>query len=66
MIARQALSYLVSGNIPKRLGNAHPSIVPYSTFAASDDSLIIAVGNDGQFRKMAEAVGLSNLADDDR
>ena len=65
-MANQALAYLVSGNAPTRLGNAHPSIVPYSAFMASDQSLIIAVGNDGQFRKMAEAVGLSNLADDDR
>lgn len=57
---------MVSGNIPTRLGNAHPSIVPYSAFAASDDSLIIAVGNDGQFKRMANTIGLAHLGEDER
>lgn len=65
-MANQALSHLVSGAVPTRLGNAHPSIVPYSAFAAADQSLIIAVGNDSQFAKMAETVGLPHLAADAR
>ncbi|WP_312469100.1 CaiB/BaiF CoA-transferase family protein [Neobacillus sp.] len=48
-----ASNYLCSGEIPKRLGNAHPNIVPYQVFTASDGDFIIAVGNDRQYRKLA-------------
>lgn len=65
-MADQALSYLVSGQIPKRMGNDHSMIVPWSAFAASDESIIVAVGNDGQFARLAEALGLGFLGSDKR
>jgi crotonobetainyl-CoA:carnitine CoA-transferase CaiB-like acyl-CoA transferase len=48
------MNYLVSGVVPKRAGNAHQNIVPYQVFACGDGHLILAVGNDGQFRKFCE------------
>lgn len=63
VLANQALNYFVSGKAPTRLGNAHPNIVPYQVFAVKDGHLIIAVGNDGQFRKLCEVLGCSDLAD---
>lgn len=63
VLANQALNYFVSGKAPKRLGNAHPNIVPYQVFPASDGHLIIAVGNDGQFRRLCGVLGLPELAD---
>lgn len=57
-------NHLASGEEPSRHGNAHPNIVPYQTFAASDGDLVIAVGNDGQFARLLEVLGL--LDDDDR
>ena len=52
VLANQTLNYLVSGVAPGRLGNAHPSIVPYEVFPVADGHIIIAVGNDGQFRRL--------------
>ena len=63
VLGNQALSYLVSGVTPQRLGNAHPSIVPYEVFPVRDGHVIIAVGNDGQFRRLCGVLG---LADDER
>lgn len=57
-LANQALNYLVTGKVPVRTGNAHPTIVPYQTFRASDGHMIVAVGNDGQFARLCKAVGL--------
>ena len=57
-------AYLVDGRVPGRLGNAHPTIVPYETFPASDGWFILAVGNDGQFAKFCEAAGRPDLAAD--
>ena len=65
-LANQAMNYLNTGVSPKRLGNAHPNIVPYQDFPSADGNFIIAVGNDGQFRKLCEVAGLSALADDPR
>ncbi len=65
-LANVGSNYLVSGEVPRRLGTAHPSIVPYQAFQAADDSLIIAVGNDGQFVKFCAAVGRPDLATDPR
>lgn len=65
-LANQALNYLVSGQTPQRLGNAHPNIVPYQAFATSDGHLILAIGNDGQFIKFCEAAGMDALAKDAR
>jgi crotonobetainyl-CoA:carnitine CoA-transferase CaiB-like acyl-CoA transferase len=63
-LVNQGLNYLVSGEPPRRLGNAHPNIVPYQVFAAADGYLIVAVGNDGQFRRLAECLSAPGLADD--
>jgi crotonobetainyl-CoA:carnitine CoA-transferase CaiB-like acyl-CoA transferase len=65
-MANQALNYLVSGIAPKRMGNAHPNIVPYEAFEAADQYLIVAVGNDGQFARFVEVAGRPELAKDDR
>ncbi|WP_420549545.1 CaiB/BaiF CoA transferase family protein [Curvivirga sp.] len=65
-LANQALNYLASGNAPTRLGNAHPNIVPYQTFATSDGHMILAVGNDGQFVKFCEIAGIPEIAEDER
>ncbi|MGB0847725.1 MAG: CaiB/BaiF CoA transferase family protein, partial [Thiolinea sp.] len=51
-LANQAANYLVSGKAPKRMGNAHPNIVPYQAFATADGHFILAVGNDGQFERL--------------
>ena len=61
-----AQSYLADGVTPPRLGTAHAQIVPYQAFEASDGYFMLAVGNDAQFVRMAEAVGLPELAQDDR
>ena len=65
-MANQALNFLVTGNVPGRMGNAHPNIVPYEAFEASDMYLIVAVGNDGQFARFVDAAGQPELATDDR
>jgi crotonobetainyl-CoA:carnitine CoA-transferase CaiB-like acyl-CoA transferase len=65
-LANQASNYLVGGMIPTRLGNAHPNIVPYQSFVASDGHLIVAVGNDGQFRRFVTELGCPELAEDER
>lgn len=63
VLANQALNYFVSGNAPKRLGNAHPNIVPYQVFSVSDGHLIIAVGNDRQFGKLCKVLERPDLAE---
>lgn len=65
-LANQAMNYLATGVSPKRLGNAHPNIVPYQDFPSADGNFILAVGNDGQFRKFCEVADIANLADDPR
>jgi crotonobetainyl-CoA:carnitine CoA-transferase CaiB-like acyl-CoA transferase len=65
-LANQAMNYLATGVAPKRLGNAHPNIVPYQDFPSADGNFILAVGNDGQFRKFCEVAGIAGLADDQR
>jgi crotonobetainyl-CoA:carnitine CoA-transferase CaiB-like acyl-CoA transferase len=65
-LANQATNYLVGGLNPARLGNAHPNIVPYQSFVAKDGYLIVAVGNDGQFRRYCQVIGAPELADDER
>jgi crotonobetainyl-CoA:carnitine CoA-transferase CaiB-like acyl-CoA transferase len=66
MLANQALSFLVDGRAPGRLGNAHPTVVPYKTFEAKDGPIVIAVGNDGQFRSLCEVIGAAELPLDAR
>ena len=65
-LANQAMNYLNTGVSPKRLGNAHPNIVPYQDFPSADGNFIIAVGNDSQFRKLCDVAGLTALAEDPR
>ncbi|MFO0520730.1 MAG: CaiB/BaiF CoA transferase family protein [bacterium] len=65
-LSNQAMHYLVSGEIPPRIGNGHPSIVPYQTFRAKDGSIIVATGNDSQYRKLCTLIGSPGLADDPR
>ena len=62
VLANQAMNFLASGVAPKRLGNAHPNIVPYQTFAVADGHIIIAVGNDQQFARLCAVLGLEGLA----
>ncbi|WP_406806061.1 CaiB/BaiF CoA transferase family protein [Burkholderia semiarida] len=66
LLANMNTNFLASGKPPARWGNAHPNIVPYQTFQTSDGWIIVAVGNDGQFRKFVEAGGRPELADDAR
>ncbi|MDA0240453.1 MAG: CaiB/BaiF CoA-transferase family protein [Proteobacteria bacterium] len=62
----QGLNYLTSGVVPERLGNAHPNIVPYQVFSAADGDVVIAVGNDSQFKRFCDFAGVPELAVDDR
>ncbi|MEJ6813068.1 MAG: CaiB/BaiF CoA-transferase family protein [Octadecabacter sp.] len=64
--ANQAMNYLATDLSPKRLGNAHPNIVPYQVFDCADGHVIIAVGNDGQYRKFCEVLGVDVLGIDPR
>ena len=64
VLANQNLNYLVSGVAPQRMGNAHPNIAPYEVLPAADGHFILAVGNDGQFRKFCTVIGLDELAGD--
>ncbi|MDP4593388.1 MAG: CoA transferase [Beijerinckiaceae bacterium] len=66
VLGYQALNYFVSGNEPRRMGNGHPNIVPYDVFPVADGDIIIATGNNSQFRKFCEALGQPGLADDPR
>jgi crotonobetainyl-CoA:carnitine CoA-transferase CaiB-like acyl-CoA transferase len=60
-MANMAQSYLVTGNNPARLGNAHPQIVPYGSFEAADGWFMLTIGNDEQYRRTCEAIGHSEL-----
>lgn len=62
VLGNQAMNYLVSGKPAPRLGNAHPNIVPYDVFPVADGHIIIATGNDGQWRKLCEVLGEAELA----
>jgi crotonobetainyl-CoA:carnitine CoA-transferase CaiB-like acyl-CoA transferase len=64
VLANQALNYLVSGVTPKRIGNAHPNIVPYQVFPVADGHIIIATGNDSQFVKLCGVLGAPEIAQD--
>jgi crotonobetainyl-CoA:carnitine CoA-transferase CaiB-like acyl-CoA transferase len=62
VLANQALNYLVSKQVPVRIGNAHPNIVPYQVFPVADGHVIIATGNDSQYVKLCNALGAPDLA----
>jgi crotonobetainyl-CoA:carnitine CoA-transferase CaiB-like acyl-CoA transferase len=66
VLANQAMNYLVSGKAPKRLGNAHPNIVPYQTFETKDGHIIMAVGNDRQFAEFCRIIGAHHVGEDPR
>ena len=66
VLANQAMNYLVTGVAPQRLGNAHPNIVPYQVFAASDGHIIVAVGNENQYARLCEVIGRPDLVSDER
>jgi len=63
-LANQASSYLTTGTVPTRIGNQHPSIAPYETFSTASTPIVIAVGNDGQFRNLCCALDAEAIADD--
>jgi crotonobetainyl-CoA:carnitine CoA-transferase CaiB-like acyl-CoA transferase len=63
VLANQNMNYLISGAAPQRLGNAHPNISPYEVVPAADGYLILAIGNDGQFRRLCTILG---IAEDER
>lgn len=65
-LANQAMNFLTSGVLPRRLGNSHPNIVPYQDFPSADGDFVLTVGNDSQFRKFCEVAGQREWADDSR
>ena len=65
-LVNQAQAYLMSGVVPRRMGSAHPQIVPYQAFEASDKWFILAVGNDGQYQRLTEALERPDLWEDAR
>ncbi|UWR37824.1 MULTISPECIES: CaiB/BaiF CoA transferase family protein [Sulfitobacter] len=58
----QAMNYLTTGKAPTRMGNAHPNLTPYEVFECSDGHLIIATGNDGQYQRLCQLLGLEDMA----
>lgn len=66
MLANQSMNWLVGGVVPGRLGNRHPTVVPYKTFDVADGTIIIAVGNDGQFAQLCRELGVPDLIADPR
>ena len=65
-LANQAASYLAAGAVPRRMGNAHPAIVPYQDFPTADGDMILAIGNDKQFAKFCAVAGHAEWASDER
>jgi crotonobetainyl-CoA:carnitine CoA-transferase CaiB-like acyl-CoA transferase len=66
MLANVGMNYLVSEALPKRWGNAHPNIVPYQTFPTGDGEIVIAIGNDSQFRNFCQVLGKADWSKDTR
>lgn len=64
IMANQALNYLASGTAPRRIGNAHQNLVPYQVFDCADGWIIIATGNDGQYKRLCDVLGRPDLAGD--
>lgn len=65
-LANQSMNYLIDGKVPQRRGTGHPNLVPYQVFATADGHLMLAVGNDRQFRSCVACLGRPELADDPR
>ncbi len=66
VLANQAMNYLASGKVPKRMGNRHPNLCPYQTFTVADGTIMIAVGNDGQYERLCSVLGVEELGKDPR
>lgn len=66
VLGNQALHWMVSGEVPRRMGNGHVALVPYQAFDVADGELIVAVGNDAQFERLCGLLGLPELATDER
>jgi crotonobetainyl-CoA:carnitine CoA-transferase CaiB-like acyl-CoA transferase len=66
VLANQGMNYLATGEVPRRLGNAHPNIVPYQPFRTKDGDVILACGNDNLFNKFCEVASCQHLAKDPR
>ena len=66
VLANQALNWMVSGDVPPRMGNGHSNLVPYQAFRAADGEVIVAVGNDAQFERLCGILALQELARDER
>ena len=66
VLANQALNWMISGDVPTRMGNGHANLVPYQAFAVADGEIIVAVGNDAQFERLCAVLGLETLARDER
>jgi crotonobetainyl-CoA:carnitine CoA-transferase CaiB-like acyl-CoA transferase len=65
-MVNQTSAYVAGGVVPVRMGNSHPSLTPYEPFPASDGEIVVAAGNDGQFRRLCEVIGAPGLASDPR
>ncbi|MEJ8277693.1 CaiB/BaiF CoA transferase family protein [Pseudonocardia spirodelae] len=65
-LVNHSAAWVAAGTVPYRMGNAHPSVFPYEPMPTADDDLIVAAGNDGQFRKLCAVLGVPELADDER
>jgi len=65
-LSNQAQNYLISGQVPRRYGNAHPNVVPYQAFPTADGHIILAIGNDSQFAKFCQCAGAPEMAADPR
>jgi crotonobetainyl-CoA:carnitine CoA-transferase CaiB-like acyl-CoA transferase len=65
-LINQATTYLVADKVPTRMGNDHPTVVPYRAFATADGHIILAIGNDGQFARFCDAAGIIELVEDER
>jgi crotonobetainyl-CoA:carnitine CoA-transferase CaiB-like acyl-CoA transferase len=66
MLINQGSTYLVDASVPQRMGNAHPTVVPYQAFPTLDGHIILAIGNDGQFARFCDVAGLDGCVSDDR
>jgi crotonobetainyl-CoA:carnitine CoA-transferase CaiB-like acyl-CoA transferase len=66
VLANQAMNFLLSGVSPGRLGSAHPNVVPYQAFATATGHVVLAIGNDDQFKRFCAVAGIPELADDPR
>jgi len=65
-LVNQSMNYLVTGKVPQRMGSGHPNIAPYAVYPAADGHLVLAVGNDAQFRRLCQAIGYPEIGSDVR